>query len=421
MEKYDSSAYKRSRAAYTVQCAMQYLVTLMVTDTFLAKLLKEIGISDALTGIISSFVSMACIIQLFSIFLANTKLSAKKIVIIGDTVSIFFFMLLYLVPFMPVSSQVKTGLVIISIIVAYVGNYLISTICFKWANSFVHPWKRASFSAVKEMFSLVMGMLFSLFIGYVIDNYEAAGNLNGGFKFIAIAILILNVANVICYLMIKEDTGEEKREDKPSFSEVVRYISHNEKFLNFMLLRMLYAIATYFTLGFMGVFKTSDLMISVFLVQIINVIASLARLIVTAPFGRYSDKHSYTKGYKLGIWIAAAGFLINVFTTRETWFLVIVYTILYNVSQAGISQNGTNMAYLYVDEEYFSQALSITNAISGICGFIASLAAGKLLAMIQANGNQLFGLHLYGQQVLSAISALLLLGCVVLVNKKMKD
>ena len=62
-----------------------------------------------------------------------------------------------------------------------------------------------------------------------------------------------------------------------------------------------------------------------------------------------------------------------------------------------------------MDSEYFVQASAIKNSIGGICGFGASLAAGKLLEVIQANGNMLFGIPVHGQQVLSAISFVLLI------------
>ena len=47
------------------------------------------------------------------------------------------------------------------------------------------------------------------------------------------------------------------------------------------------------------------------------------------------------------------------------------------------------------------QALS---DIGGLFGFGASVAAGKLLAYIQERGNTFLGLQVYGQQVLSCIS-----------------
>lgn len=417
MDIYDSPEYKRSRGAYIVQCAMYYLVTLLVTDAFLAKLLGSIGIKDSLIGIISSFVSLAFLIQLFSIFLLRLKVSRKRLVITLDTIGICFFMLLYLVPFIPVSTEIRTVLVIVSVVIAYAGNYLISTICFKWANSYVDPEKRGSFSSTKEIFSLASGIIFTIIIGYIIDRYEGIGNQKGGFLFIAITILILNMSNIICYAMIKKEDGTEQKKEEHPMSEIFKNVIGNKNYRNVIVLSIMLETAKYFTIGFMGIFKTKDLVLSVFAVQVINMAANIIRILVSKPLGKYADKHSYAKGIELGLYILGAGFLLNMFTTKSTWFLVVLFTILYNCSQASTNQNSFNITYNYVDYKYISQAMAIRNSIAGICGFAASIIAGKILGIIQANENQVFGVHIYGQQLLSAISLVIVVIAILFTKK----
>ncbi len=159
------------------QCTVEYFVSLLVTDAFLAKLLTHIGISDALTGIISSFITLAFVFQLLAIPLVKSKVSTKRIVMLFDTISIFFFMFLYFIPFLPVNKGTKTILVVISVLVAYIAKYLILSLCFKWANAFVEPTKRARYSANKEIISLISGMVFTLVIGWIIDKFEGLDNI----------------------------------------------------------------------------------------------------------------------------------------------------------------------------------------------------------------------------------------------------
>ena len=47
---------------------------------------------------------------------------------------------------------------------------------------------------------------------------------------------------------------------------------------------------------------------------------------------------------------------------------------------------------------------SIIQALGGVAGFIGSLVGAAILDRIQANGNTLFGIKLYAQQVLSGIT-----------------
>ena len=413
MIDYQSPEYRRSRAAYTAQCAVEYFISLLVTDAFLAKLLSYLGISDALTGIISSFITLAFVIQIFSILLVRARIGIKGLVLTLDTLSVFFFMALYLIPFLPVGKEMRTALVVISVLVAYAGKYLITSIYFRWANSYVDPMHRGSFSATKEIISLLGGMIFTAAAGYAVDRFEDAGSREGAFLFLASAILILNIANFITISLIKKDDPLPKDAKKESLFATVKNIVGNKSFRHVIVMGILWETARYFSVGFMGVYKTKDLMISVFAVQIINIGANLARMAVSRWFGRYSDRHSYARGFELGLWIAAAAFLVNVFTNRSTWFLIILYTVLFSVSTAGTNQNSFNITYSYVDGKYITEAMAIKSCVGGLFGFGASLVAGKILSGVQENGNQLLGIPLYGQQLLSLISFLLVLALIL--------
>ena len=77
MAFYNAPKYRRSRRADVAQCTFEYFITLLVSDAFLAKLLSSIGISDSLIGIISSFLSLAFIFQLLSLFVTTFSVNKK--------------------------------------------------------------------------------------------------------------------------------------------------------------------------------------------------------------------------------------------------------------------------------------------------------------------------------------------------------
>jgi sugar phosphate permease len=101
-----------------------------------------------------------------------------------------------LIPFLPVSNDIRTILIICCILLAYFFNYIVSPIIFKWANSFVDPDKRGDYSAGKEMISLFSGMIFTLIAGQVIDRFETAGKIDKGFLFLVIAGFIISVCHL---------------------------------------------------------------------------------------------------------------------------------------------------------------------------------------------------------------------------------
>ena len=108
ISKYDSKEYKRSRIAYSMQCTFEYFITILVGDAFLAKLLSSMGISDSLIGIISSFVTLAFLFQLSSVFLINKIRNTKRAAILFTSTSQLLFMILYIIPFLSLSRGMKT-------------------------------------------------------------------------------------------------------------------------------------------------------------------------------------------------------------------------------------------------------------------------------------------------------------------------
>lgn len=412
-ELFNSVEFRRSRNAYTVQCAVEHMVYLMVTDAFLAKLLKHIGLSDAIIGVISSLISFAFLVQLLAILLMRHMKNVKRTVVITDMLSMLLYMSTYLIPFLKVSGRFRTVLVFVCVLGGAVMRYLTMNMYYRWANSYVHPYKRASFSAVKEMISLGCGILLSLGVGFLVDRFEAAGNLKASFLLIALVIFTLSVVNLVTLLMIRNIDETETASQQKSFSEVAEATFKNRSFMNILLLTCIVDVGTYMTMGFLGTFKTVDLLYSVGAVQLINMAGNFSRLLLSKPFGAYSDRSSFANGYLLGLLLALAGVLCLVFTTNATRWLIIVYAVLYNIAQAGISANSYNMMYSYVPADCFVQAQAIKSSISGTLGFLASLLGSAILKKVQANGNVFLGIPMYGQQLLAFMSAVLFLAAIL--------
>ena len=68
-------------------------------------------------------------------------------------------------------------------------------------------------------------------------------------------------------------------------------------------------------------------------------------------------------------------------------------------------------------------ALAIKNTVVGFIGFGATLLAKPLIDTVQANGNTFWGFNIHAQQILSAISVILIATAIIYLNtivKKMK-
>ena len=387
---FQSRDYKRSRAAYVGQETCNYFINLLLVDAYLATLLSYIGISDAIIGIIASLISFTFLFQLLAIFMVANLRNTKRSVLFWDTLSNFIFLSIYLIPFLKVSRGVKTAIVIVCILLGYMCKYMIQSLIFRWGNSYVAPNKRGEFSAIKEVVSLISGIVFMLLAGYVIDYYESISEISGGFLFIAAAMLIINVLNFISILFIKNESTEKVAVQKRTLKEVLQNTLGNQNFRNVIIMSVLYQFGFNLSYGFMGVYKTSDLLLSVGVIQIINIAGAFCRMIFSKPFGRYTDKTSFSKGYGLALILVVISNTFFAFCTPKTWWLIIPGTVLYNISLAGSNSNNFNITYSYVKVEYMVQAMAIKQSIAGVMGFVAALIGGfilQIMLIVTASGN----------------------------------
>ena len=414
MKLFAEGSDRQSRRAYTMECAFEYHVSLMVADSFLAILLGALGFSDAEVGVLSSLISLAFLFQLVAVPLARKFKGAKPVSLLFHGLSRLPLFTLYLLPMMNMGTAGKRAAAVVCILLSYFCSYFVSPTMYKWGNSFVPLKERGMFSATKEMISLATGLAVSLCAGVVMQRFTDMDDLYGGFLFASLAILVFSVLDMLCILLMRDREQSEEAKKTP-FKEVLKNTLGNRAFLSILLFSVLVTMASYNVVGFLGTYKVGELSITLTMVQIINIIGAAGRMVLSRPFGRLTDKTSFLYAARISLLLVLASFAVLVFTKPSTWWLMIVYVLLYNVAQAGLNANMTNITYSYVKEDYFVEATAIKNSVGGLCGFGMSVLAGRFLASVQGNGNTFMGLPLYGQQVLAAGSAVLTI-CAILVS-----
>ena len=401
-DEFSRPGYARTRGAYIAECAFEYFVALLVADPFLTKLLLYIGIDDATVSVLQSLISVAFLFQLFALLVVQHITNVKRVATIIHCAGQMLFLFLYFVPFLPVVTKYKSVIIIVCFLLAYFGNYLVTSVIFRWGNSFVDPQRRARYAATKEMISLVGGAVLTFVMGLVVDYYEKIDDLKTGFIITAIVMALSCVADFICLLLMKNRvTTVPKNEKTEPVISVIKKLFTNKGFLCVLVTAILWQCAHYGLLGAIATYKQVELGMEVALIQIINICGQLTRLAMSRPIGKYTDKRSYTKGLILGFTIVGAAYFINIFTTPATWWLIIPYTLLYNAAMAGLGQNFVNIIYNFVEEKYFVQASALKNSIGGVVGFIVAIISSNVMRAVQASGNKIFGVTVYAQQILS--------------------
>jgi len=413
--------YRSSRVGNIITAALEYFISMLVIDSYLAKLTTDIGISDSVTGILTSFVSLGFGFQLFAIFLINKK-PVKRWVTALTIINQLFFAFVYVIPFFEMSKTVKTVLFVAMLLLAHIILNVSSPAKIDWHMRLVDDDKRGRFTALKEIVSLLGGMVFSFVIGTVIDTCEANGNLHGAFIFCAVGILGLMVIDTVVLLLMKEKPHEEiEVGEKVPVMKVVGQILRDKKIFKVLLVSVIWYVALYSTIPFYGTYKIKELGFSMTLVSILSAAYAIARSLASRPLGRYADKHSFTRMLNICFVIVFVAYSINMFTvpTNGKVFYTIYY-MLYAIAMGGINSAGTNLIYDFVEPDKRVAALALQHTLAGFAGFFATILVGFLVDYIQKSGNTFFGINVYAQQVVSAIGAIVVLLALLYLNTVVK-
>ena len=397
LEKTEKDKYAFSRLMYIIEAALEYFVSIAVGGVFLAQITKSIGISDAVTGIITAFVSLGCGFQIIALFLAHRK-PVKKWVTLGHIISQALFVTMYFVPLLNASKTTKTLLLILTLFAAQIIHNAINSPKINWCMSLVDDNKRGDFTANKEIVSLIGGMLFSYGLGVIMDRLEN----KVAFVVVGVILFVLMGLHTLTLVLTKEKTSERVSVNvKKSIGELVK----NKTLLKIIIVFVLWNIANYATVSFSGAYQINTLGFTTVFASVIGAISSIARVIFSKPIGRFADKHSFYKMLYICFGIEALAFFINIFTVPENGKIMFTaYSIIHAIGQAGINSAIINLAYDYVSDEQKIGAVALVNTFSGFAGFFTTLALSPLVAKIQNNGNKLFGIKMQAQQLLSVFS-----------------
>lgn len=153
---------KRNRILYIIEAALEYFVSIAVSGAYLAYLATAIGISDALTGVLTSFVSLGCGFQILAVLLGG---NIKRNVTILHLINEAAFTLLYVTPFFSASSTAKTVIFTALMLIGFALNNVANPPKTDRFMKSVDKDKRGVFTANKEIASLISGMAFSLLLG----------------------------------------------------------------------------------------------------------------------------------------------------------------------------------------------------------------------------------------------------------------
>ena len=399
---------------YIIEAALEYFIAILLSGAYLARITSALGFSDSLTGILSSFVSLGCVFQFSAIALFRGGGSVKRPIMAVNTLNQLLFALVYLTPVFPLSSAGKTAVFLAAFCGGYVLYNMILSQKTDWLMSLVEDKKRGSFTAAKEIVSLLSGMAFTFLMGACIDHLEAAGRERSAFILGAAVVLALTIGHTLTLWAVEE----KPRQAQGRASGGMLGFLKEKMLFRVVLVGVLWHMAAGCATPFYGAYQIKELGFSMTFISLLSIAYSVVRALVSPMLGRYADKRSFSRMVYLCFMVAAAGFLVNCFTVPSNGrVLYAIHYCLYAVAMGGINSSLTNLIYDYIRGENRKNALAVNAALSGAAGFLATCAMSPLVALIQKNGNRLWGMSIYPAQFVSAVALVVTVILIVYVRR----
>ncbi|MBR4866947.1 MAG: MFS transporter [Clostridia bacterium] len=408
--------YKRSRSMYIAFAALEYLIAILLAGSFLARITGELGISDGLTGIISSFVSLGCLFQMISMFIKPK--SSKKFTIYMTLVNNLLFMFLYILPLLDLPQAVSTIAFVVIILLAYLVYNIASPSKTNWFMSLVDDKQRGIFSANKEIISLISGIVFTFVMGRIIDYYKGIGEIRTAFVISAVCIFLVGTASLLTMVFtVETPVTQAKAEDQKNVLRGMLQVFKDKTVLKVTTLFVLWRIATYSASSFYGSYEIHDLALEQTVIAVLTATGSVARILVSRFWGKYADKNSFARMIRICFLIAMGAYAAMAFATPKTGVVCLAsYNILHGIAMGGINSALINLVFDYVSVEKRSDSIALSQAVSGAAGFLATVCASPLVTYVQGNGNRIFGMQIYAQQFLSVVAVLMTGVCILYVT-----
>ncbi len=403
----NADANTRTQWAFISQSAFAYYISITASGAFLTLLIKQLGASDSLTGILSSFTIFACSFQVFSASFMRRRRSVRGTVLLMQTLQQLVVAALFLLPFIPLPGGVRVAIFAVLYLLAQISLNLVTPSKYGWMMSFVRPNNRGTFTAHNEMVSLLTGIAYNFGMSRLVDRFAAAGRTDISLALCAVAIAVCMGFHVFSLVKARDSAEvlQQVRQNPPLLASLRTSLS-DPVFLKLLGAAVLFNIFSHMVVPYLSVYMLQELGLTVTFITLGSILSCGFRFVLSPAVGRMADKKGFDYSVAVGMVMAALAYGMLLFWMPANGaVLYLIYQLPLAIINSTTASGFNNLLYQYTPPKDRVSALGLYAAIAGFAGFLGSLVGGAILAAVQAAGNQVLGLPLYGQQLLAGISA----------------
>ena len=217
---------------------------------------------------------------------------------------------------------------------------------------------------------------------------------------------------------VEKETPDSKN---GNFLTGVKDLVKNKNVLKITGVFVLYNISNFASVPFYGTYQINELALSLKTVSVLVILGNISRILVSRLWGKYADRKSFAAmTEKCLIFLGVAQLCALFAVPKNGAVMFALYYFFYGVAMGGINSALINLIFDYVAPEKISDSLAITQAASGLVGFLTTVCLSPLVTLVQKSNDTIFGVHIYAQQLCTLISLLFTALSVIYVKKVLR-
>ncbi|MBQ9921635.1 MAG: hypothetical protein IJO52_05575, partial [Clostridia bacterium] len=191
-----------TRLCFIINGATATAIGSLAAGAFIATLLIQLGVSDAMNGIIAAIPTITGLSQIFMLQITKHIRKAKFVTIISCFIARIIYVLLVVIPFMPLPVALKTWVFVVLYAISNLLAQFVGPCSGEWFTSIIPAEGRGKFISTRDSVTIVTSSVFSLIGSGILDAFAA--DIETGFRIIGIMILILTIIDSIALNIAKE-------------------------------------------------------------------------------------------------------------------------------------------------------------------------------------------------------------------------
>ncbi len=357
-------------------------IFVLTTGTILAGYGYFLGASEGAISIITVLPTLMNVVQIFSAKIF-ARISRRKWVYVHMLlIHRLCLGMMFFLPVLEGSGDIK----VLLLALLYGGSYLcgasVGTGFGNWMLRSIKEGEEGRFLGIKDSLSLLSITIMSLVAGRMLDYFKELHLEQLSFLIVGIVIIGFTIVDYLCLFRI-QDIEEPISADIPSIREIIAIPLRDKEFCKVIIFYGLWNIALNIANPFYAIYMVGYLELDYFFVMLINMLASISRVIAAIIWGKLADKISWMWVNRVCVCILGIAVVTWMFTVESNYhWLLPLNQIFSGIAWGGIAISIFNIQFTKAPAENKLLYVSTNTAITSVIGFSATLVGVSLVKIL---------------------------------------